>query len=481
MGERGQTLGPTLVSEAVATGSTVRSGVDSSRALVQIRTANRVNRVWNLVLDDDPTGTQTVQDVPVLTSACSDLDLIWAAHQPGNTTFVLTNSRSMEERTAYELTYRLVCQAARVAGDLGLRLRVVSRSDSTLRGHFAAEIGGVHRALRELGHRSEGTVFVPAFIEAGRVTVEDVQWVRGADQYQPAARTEFAQDATFGYDEVDLRKWVDHRLGRRGSSSISLSELRALDAPQQVARRLAGLGPEDVLIVNAAAAADLETLMLGLLLHEDSGHRPVIRCAPSFVRLIAGQEPAAPVRTLTRTTGTGLVVVGSHTALTTVQLEQARRNHRLQTVELDVSQVVGDSSTTQREVQRCTEQLLNALQESDTVLYTSRALVTEGQGTPLLTSKAVADALVDVVRRVGDQHELRYLVAKGGITSSDMFVRALGVRRARVLGQMLPGLIPVWALIDGSGPGLTYVVFPGNVGGADALDHTLRRLRGQHG
>ena len=70
----------------------------------------------------------------------------------------------------------------------------------------------------------------------------------------------------------------------------------------------------------------------------------------------------------------------------------------------------------------------------------------------------------------------RYLIAKGGITSSDLATRGLGVKRALVLGQILPG-VPVWELgPETKFPGLPYVVFPGNVGGPEALQDAVQKL-----
>jgi uncharacterized protein YgbK (DUF1537 family) len=71
----------------------------------------------------------------------------------------------------------------------------------------------------------------------------------------------------------------------------------------------------------------------------------------------------------------------------------------------------------------------------------------------------------------------RYLVAKGGITSSDIATQGLGVRRALVLGQILPG-VPVWQLgPETRHPALVYIVFPGNVGGPQALAEIVTTLR----
>ena len=70
------------------------------------------------------------------------------------------------------------------------------------------------------------------------------------------------------------------------------------------------------------------------------------------------------------------------------------------------------------------------------------------------------------------------MVSKGGITSSVLATDALNVRRAQVLGQILPG-VPVWQLgPEARYPGMPYVVFPGNVGGPDALLKAVAILHG---
>ena len=72
-----------------------------------------------------------------------------------------------------------------------------------------------------------------------------------------------------------------------------------------------------------------------------------------------------------------------------------------------------------------------------------------------------------------------FIVAKGGITSSDVGVKALRVRKALVKGQIRPG-IPVWQTGEESTfPGLPYVIFPGNVGAEDDLYRIAETLIGE--
>jgi len=269
--------------------------------LPRIAAANRSRSVWTLVLDDDPTGTQTTRDVPVLMGDWSKEQLEWGSRHHSGVTFALTNSRSLDEPSAEQLTYDIVLAAAQVADEQDRQLRVVSRSDSTLRGHFRAEIAAAHQALADAGQPAHGTVFVPAFLEAGRLTAGDIQWVETADGYVPATHTEYSRDATFGYTEENLNHWVCARLGATGvggadrvAASITLDDLRAPDGVERVGAHVEAMRPDGVVVANVIHPLDLEILMLGLLGEELAGRRPVIRSGPSFVRLCAAQVPSQP-------------------------------------------------------------------------------------------------------------------------------------------------------------------------------------------
>lgn len=70
-----------------------------------------------------------------------------------------------------------------------------------------------------------------------------------------------------------------------------------------------------------------------------------------------------------------------------------------------------------------------------------------------------------------------FIVAKGGITSSDLASKALSAKKATVLGPVIPG-VPLWKMDEESRfPGIRYVVFPGNVGDETALAEVCNRLR----
>ena len=127
-----------------------------------------------VVLDDDPTGVQSVRDVPVLADWSVE-ELRWGLSQPSPTFFVLTNSRSLPESRAVEMNREIVRSLVEAAEETGTDFVLTSRSDSTLRGHYPAETDALAGALGELrGEEVDGLILCPCFFEAGRITVDDV-------------------------------------------------------------------------------------------------------------------------------------------------------------------------------------------------------------------------------------------------------------------------------------------------------------------
>ena len=438
-----------------------------------------------IVLDDDPTGTQTVHDVPVLTT-WSYSELRWALRQPSPTVYVLTNSRSLEEGDAVLLNEQIAHRLSRAAADSGTDFVVTSRSDSTMRGHFPAEPDALRGVLEAEGKEVDGIIVCPCFFEAGRVTVDDVQWVAQGGELVPAALTEFASDAAFRYSSSNLAHWIEEKTAGEVPAEnvlrVGLKDIRR-GGPERVAEILQQAGGVRPIIVNAAEYADLDVFVLGLLAAEEAGKSFIYRTGPSFVRVRGGipqKEPLGADDLYRRRPdrGHGLVLVGSHVQQTTRQLEEALRLDGLYAVELSVRGLL-DPEGRADELDRVAGRVNGKLPEADVVVYTSREVVeVSGSLSGLEVGAAVSDALVEVARRVDRALPLGFVVAKGGITSSDVATRGLGLRRAEVAGQMMPGIVSVWVLPSDSGyPGLPYVVFPGNVGGPDALAEVIQRLR----
>lgn len=478
--------GPVAAGELLAPLPPTRHEPD---ALRRIRDSVLADGRRVIVLDDDPTGTQTVHDVPVLTT-WSYSEMRWALEQPNPIVYVLTNSRAFEEDEAVFLNRQIGERLLRAAADSGTGFVLTSRSDSTLRGHFAAEPHVLSRVLDSGGEKVDGIVVCPCFFEAGRVTVNGVHWVRQEDELVPAAMTEFASDATFGYSHSNLANFISEKTAGKVSPEdvilVGLEDIRR-GGPGRVAEILQEASDARPVVVDAAEYADLEVFVLGLLAAEEAGKTFVYRTGPSFVRIRGGIPEKGPLQAgeLFRgnpARGHGLVLVGSHVRQTTRQLEEALGMEGLHPVELSVRRLL-DPEERGEELRRVVEIVNDGLRDADVVVYTSREVVGASGGlSGLEVGAAVSEALVGVMRGVDRALPLGWVVAKGGITSSDVATGGLGVRRAEVAGQMLPGIIPAWILPpEGDYPGMPYVVFPGNVGGPEALREVIEKLRGGRG
>jgi uncharacterized protein YgbK (DUF1537 family) len=437
-----------------------------------------------VALDDDPTGVQTVHDTAVL-ARWSVEDLAADLRRPNPVFFVLTNSRSLPTIDAVALNQEIVGNLVVASRQTGVGFAVASRSDSTLRGHFPAETDAISRVLGGV----DGLLLCPAFFEGGRFTIDDVHYVRDGDRLVPAAETEFARDATFGYTHSNLREWVEEKTGGRikatDVASLSLDDVRT-GGPDRVAALLETAAGGRPFVVNAASYADLHVVVLGLLRAEAAGRRFVYRTGASFVRARAGL-PARPLLTRTDLLGPnappylpGLVVVGSHVKRSTEQLARLLDLAGTVGIQVGVPAVLAGGASGKREVARAIGEAETALRSGRTpVVYTSRQVAPAAAGDQLATGRTVSAALVAIAG--GIEGRPGFVVGKGGITSSDVGTAALGARRAVVLGQVRPG-VPVWRLgPETRFPGLPYVVFPGNVGGPETLAEIVAELRGTSG
>jgi uncharacterized protein YgbK (DUF1537 family) len=441
-----------------------------------------------VVLDDDPTGTQTVAGLPVLTSWAAD-DLRWALRQPVPAFFILTNSRSLAPAAMADLNREVVAALADAARAEAADFVIASRSDSTLRGHYPRETDVIAATLlQRAGRGTDGVVIVPAYLDAGRLTVNSVHWMQGPDGFIPVADSEFARDPAFGYASSDLRDYVAEKTGGRWRrdqvAQVTLDDIRG-GGPHRVAEILGGLGGGRPVVVDAVTDSDLRAVVLGILQAEAAGARLLYRVGPSFVRARAGQGAAPPLGAaelaalgLAGAAGRhGLVVAGSHVPRTTRQLDRLLALPGVTRAELDVPAVL-DPQTRDATVAAAAAAVTAALATSDVALCTSRELVTTaGTDGNLAIAATVSAALTEVVRTVTAQRRPAWIVAKGGITSSDIATRGLGLRRAWARGTMLPGIVSLWDPDSAAGGQSPLVVFAGNVGDDDALAQVVGRLR----
>ena len=266
--------------------------------------------------------------------------------------------------------------------------------------------------------------------------------------------------------------------------SITLDDIR-VGGPSRVAEILDGVTGGAFVVVNATDYADLEIVVLGLLEVEEHGRVFGYRSGPSFVRALAGLEPQDPLAAEQiwpsgNPGGHGLVVVGSHVGLTSRQVVKAQERGGMAETELHVPTLI-DPERRDAHVAEIGQQVIEALATSDVLLFTSRTLMRGGDADDSLAiSRTVSTAVIDVVRAALAAHPA-WVVAKGGITSHDVAVRGLGIRRAEVIGQLFPGMVSVFRPIEAApeAVGTPYVVFAGNVGDDETLADVVDLFAGR--
>jgi aryl-alcohol dehydrogenase-like predicted oxidoreductase/uncharacterized protein YgbK (DUF1537 family) len=433
-----------------------------------------------VVLDDDPTGTQTCHNINVL--AVWDHDTLLEEFRSGSRGFfVLTNSRALPTTEARELI-ATICSAVEEAAKASNReFEIVLRGDSTLRGHFPDE----PEVAEEVCGQADAWILAPFFRQGGRLTINDIHYVSSPDgKLVPVAQTPFAKDATFGYTHSNLRDYVVEKSKGKITAdrikSVSLEDIR-IEGPSHVAELLLSFPRGSVIIVNAVVDTDMETFVLGILEAQARSKRYIYRTGAAFVSTRLGIEQIPPLTPkilemdLSPKAPGGLIVAGSYVPKTTAQLQSliSGRADKLHRIELDVEALLQSAETSQQTILDATNEAgRRILNGEDVLIMTSRKLITGAdEVSSLKIGSVVASALVLFLRMLIPRP--RYVIAKGGITSSDAATKSLGFRRARVRGQAVSG-VPLWQCTEESSkwPGITYVVFPGNVG----EDTTLRDL-----
>lgn len=431
-----------------------------------------------IVLDDDPTGSQTVHGCLLLTR-WDPATLREALRDASPLFFILTNTRGMSSQQAAEVTRQVCCNIRNTLDALeqvGIVVHpiFVSRSDSTLRGHYPVETDVM---AQELGP-FDAHFLVPAFFEGGRVTRNGTHYLKVNDQWVPVHETEFARDSVFGYSHSFLPDYVAEKTGGR----IPASKVRhfGLDGVRgNVLPTLMKLEGNQCCVVDAEQLSDLTNLARQIRVAAERGKRFLFRSAASlltaFAQLPPQPVPAEQMARYVRGNQPGAVIVGSHVAKTTRQLHTLLRCEGVVGVEIDVSRI---ATARDRLLQEVTNEAERIHRNGNTpVIYTSRVEKTFGDTQARLDfGVQVSEFLMDVVRRLPTT--LGFLISKGGITSNDVLSSGLALRTARVLGQIFPGCSVVRCPAHHPRyPDLPVVIFPGNVGDDTALATVYTRLR----
>lgn len=410
-----------------------------------------------LILDDDPTGTQSASGVDVLLEW--DADLIEEALGGADAVYLLTNTRAVSEADAVALLERTRTEAEEAGRRLGERVHVVLRGDSTLRGHVFPETA-------VFAGPASVIVFVPAFPEGGRTTIDGTHYVRIGDETLPAHETEYAQDPVFPFRSGHLPDYVREQSGRE-TAHFGLAGLR--DGAAEFRAALREAVPGTVLLPDAETGDDVRIIAQAITAAWADGADVVVRSASPLAAAIAGVESDGLLPSpLVAEPVAALLVCGSHTIGATRQLAPVEAAFGPAEI-VPTSDALQDAVATGRAVAEAARARLTATGfaaiSSERERDASHNTLDHGERVMIALTSATA-----ALRR-----SVEVVVSKGGITSAEVARVGLGARRARVLGQVLPG-VSVWSVVTPEDEEKLYVVVPGNVGDPSTLVDVLAAL-----
>ena len=428
-----------------------------------------------IAIDDDPTGSQTVHGCLLITRWDPET-LGEALADPSPLFFVLSNTRGMGAEQAAAVTREICVNLRQALADSAAAGRpiqpiLVSRSDSTLRGHYPVETDVI---AEELGP-FDAHFLVPAFFEGGRITRDGVHYLMVDGRPVPVHETEFARDSVFGFSTAFLPDYVEEKTGGRIPAGqverFGLADLRG-----DLGERLRALADNACCVVDAEQPSDLDAFARQVLAAAADGKRFLFRSAASLLTALADlpPQPVAPgdMARFTRGGRPGVVLVGSHVDKTTRQLRHLMDTTDILPLEVELDRMLADEDALVRDL---LARLETAQQEGrGAVLYTSRGERQFASAAERLAfGERVSGLLMRLVRNLPP--EIGFLVSKGGITSNDTLSEGLALRTARVLGQVRAGCSVVRCPADHPRyPDLPVVIFPGNVGGDEALAEVYR-------
>ncbi len=430
-----------------------------------------------IVLDDDPTGSQTVHSCLLLTQwDVETLKLGLTDSQP--IFFILTNTRALTAKQAVTVT-REVCQNLKVAlREVGTtNFLVVSRSDSTLRGHYPIETDAI---AAELGS-FDAHFLMPAFFEGGRITRDSIHYLVVDGVETPVHHTEFARDSVFAFSHSYLPDYVTEKTNGKIPADrvvrFLLDEVRTGSLA-----KLLQLERNRCCVVDGERQSDFDKFAADILTAVSHGKKFLFRSGASILTSLAhlGPQPipAAEMSKYVRNGQPGAIIIGSHVQKTTEQLTQLLKTKGIVGVEIDVSQLLGEDPATRSQLLDFTNRAINTIHQAGNTpaIYTSRQELSFDRSQDRLKfGESVSNLLMEIVGAL--PAEIGFLISKGGITSNDTLKLGLALPTARLLGQILPGCSAIVTPPNHPQfPNLPVVLFPGNVGDENALATAYLRL-----
>ncbi len=433
-----------------------------------------------VVIDDDPTGSQTVQDCLLLLKwDCSTL--VKGFESKSNLFFILANTRSLSENDA-KFTIEEICKnikaviASQVYED---EIIFISRGDSTLRGHNFLEPSALNSCLGPF----DATFHIPAFIEGKRLTINGSHFV---DQ-TPINQTIFARDKIFGYETSNVKNLLfqqsKSQINIEDIQNLLLSDIEILNDEENniVFKKLKNLNKNKHVIVDVENYSQLNKFAL-VMKKLNKQKKFLFRSAASFISSISEKKSIPKVETFfsnlrirnkDKSFLPGLIIIGSYVELSTLQLKNLLEISNCNPIELDVFEFFQITSSENNNKQRnlFKNKFLKVIRFSfekgkTPVLFTSRKFMSLEYSEQFNFYNSLSCFIAELVADL--KYEIGYLISKGGITTNIILSNGLNADYVYLEGQILTGISVVTCKLKNDEK-LPIVTHPGNIGTKDSL------------
>jgi len=434
-----------------------------------------------VVIDDDPTGSQTVQDCLLLLKwDCSTL--VKGFESKSNLFFILANTRSLSENDA-KLTIEEICKNLKTvitSQAYEEEIIFISRGDSTLRGHNYLEPIALNSYLGPF----DATFHIPAFIEGKRFTINGSHFV----DKTPISQTIFAKDKIFGYETSNVKNLLfqqsKSQINFEDIQNLLLSDIVMLNDQENnnVFKTLKNLRNNKHVVVDIENYSQLKkfSLVIKKLIKQK---KFLFRTAASFISSISEKKSVSQseiffsnlrIRNKEKSFLPGLIIVGSYVELSTIQLNNLLKISNCTPVELNVFEFFKITSSENNQKRRnlfknkFLKEIRFSFEKGKTpVLFTSIKFIMSLDSSELfnfynLLACFIAELVADL------KYEIGYLISKGGITTNLILSKGLNADYVYLEGQILTGISVVTYNLK-NGEKLPIVTHPGNIGTKDSL------------
>jgi len=447
-----------------------------------------------IIIDDDPTGSQTVNGCNLLLKWDYET-LLQGLKGSSNLLFILANTRSLSEKDV-KTRLKEICSSLKEIMNNALFAQeefvVITRGDSTLRGHNFIEPYIINQLLGPF----DATFYIPAFLEGNRTTVNGNHFVDNI----PINETIFSKDAIFSFNTSNVKELIleqsNHQLDFNHIENIfikdfELSETNQSNKLYEYIEKLNNNKKVIVDIMNYSQLDEFSRIVKSLLKKK----KFLFRSAASFISSLSSVKQSKKdhgyFSLLRRKDNNdkalaGLIVIGSYIELTTLQLNKVLEISLCKPIEINVLKLYTffKLEDNLNQINSFKKLILNTIrqnlrQDFVPVLFTSREIVSPRDNNDLIEFQHFLSVFIaELVSAI--KNEIGYLISKGGITTNTIISKGLGADSVYLEGQILPGIsLVTFNLLKQKGK-LPIVTFPGNIGDHMSLVKSLEIIENKN-